>query len=67
MLDEFILTKVPAFVEYLRGEAAAVAIVHDDICEVIVLDDMMEGNDVGMSGGKLVETDLTQVQSTSTG
>jgi hypothetical protein len=54
-------------VEDLGEEIAVLAIVHNDICEIFVLNDTMEGNDVGMSGGELVETDLTQVQLASTG
>jgi len=59
--DEFILAKVPAMVDNLGGEVTVLAKVHNDICEILVLDDTMERNDVGVSGGKLVETDLTQV------
>ena len=67
VLDEFILAKVPALVEDLGEEATILAVVHNDICEIFVLNDTMEGNDVGMGGGKLVETDLSQVQLASTG
>jgi len=67
VLDEFILTKVPALVEDLGEEVTILAIVHNDICEIFVLNDTMEGNDIGMSGGEFVETDLAQVQLASTG
>jgi len=67
VLDEFILAKVPALVEDLGEEITILTIVHNDICEIFVLDDTMERNDVGVSGGELVETDLTQVQLASTG
>jgi hypothetical protein len=67
VLDEFILAKVPALVEDLGEEVTVFAIVHNDICEIFVLNNTMEGNDVGVSGGELVETDLTQVQLASTG
>ena len=67
VLDEFILAKVPALVEDLGKEITILAIVHNDICEIFVLNDTMEGNNIWMSGGKLVEADLTQVQLASTG
>lgn len=67
VLDELILAKVPALVEDLGEEVTILAIVHNDICEIFVLDDTMEGNNIGVSRGKLVETDLTQVQLASTG
>ena len=67
VLDEFILAKIPALVEDLGEEVTVLAIVHNDVCEIFVLDDTMEGNDIGVSGGELVETDLTQVQLASTG
>lgn len=67
VLDEFILAKVPALVEDLGEEVTVLAIVHNDISEIFVLNDTMEGNDIWVSGGKLVETDLTQVELASTG
>jgi hypothetical protein len=67
MLDKFILAKVPALVEDLGEEVTVLAIVHNDVCEIFVLDDTMEGNDIRVSGGELVETDLAQVQLASTG
>ena len=67
VLDDLILAKVPALVEDLGEEVTVLAIVHNDICEIFVLDDTMEGNDIGMGRGKLVETNLAQVQLASTG
>jgi len=67
VLDEFILAKIPALVEDLGEEVTVLAVVHNDVCEIFVLDDTMEGNDIGVSGGELVEADLTQVQLASTG
>ena len=67
VLDKFILAKVPALVEDLGEEVTVLAIVHNDVCEIFVLNDTMEGNDIGVSGGELVETDLTQVQLASAG
>ena len=67
VLDEFILAKVPALVEDLSEEVTVLAIVHNDICEIFVLNNTMERNDVWMGGGKLVETDLAQVELASTG
>jgi hypothetical protein len=67
VLDEFILAKVPALVEDLGEEVTILAIVHNDICEIFVLNDTMEGNDIWMGGGKFVETNLAQVQLASTG
>ena len=67
VLDELILAKVPALVEDLGEQVTILTIVHNDICEIFVLDDTVKGNDIGMGGGKLVETDLAQVQLTSTG
>ena len=51
-LSKFILAKVPVLAEDL-GEQVAIL--------------TMEGNAIGMGGGKLVETDLVQVQFTSMG
>ena len=67
ILDEFILTKVPAPVEDLHEEITALVVVHNDIRKIFVLGDTKEGNDAGMSGGQLVEADLTQVQFASAG
>ena len=67
VLDEFILAKIPALVEDLGEEVTVLAIIHNDVCKIFVLDDTMEGNDIGVSGGEFVETDLTQVQLASTG
>lgn len=67
VLDEFILAKVPALVEDLGEEVTILTIVHNDICEIFVLNNTMEGNDIGVGGGKLVETDLAQVQLASAG
>ena len=67
MLDKFILAKVPALVEDLSEEVTVLAIVHNDVCEIFVLDDTMEGNDIGVSGGEFVEANLTQVQLATTG
>ena len=67
VLDEFILAKVPALVEDLSEEVTVLAIVHNDICEIFVLNNTMERNDVWVGGGKLVETDLAQVELASTG
>ena len=61
VLDKFILAKVPALVEDLGEEVTILAIVHNDICEIFVLDNTMERNDIWVGGGKLVETDLAQV------
>ena len=67
VLDEVILAKVPALVEDLGEEVTILAIVHNDICEILVLYDAVEGNDVGVSRGKLVGMDLVQVQLASAG
>ena len=62
VLDEFFLPKVPALVEGLGDEVIILAIVHNDAGEMFAFDDTVEGDDIGVSGGKLVETDLEQVQ-----
>ena len=67
VLDELILAKVPALVEDLGEEVTVLAIVHNDVSEIFAIDDTLEGDDVGVSGGELVETDLAQVQLASTG
>jgi hypothetical protein len=67
VLDEFILAQVPALVEDLGEEVTILTIVHNDICEIFVLNNTMEGNDIGVGGGELVETDLAQVQLASAG
>ena len=61
VLDEFILAEVPALVEDLGEEVTVLAVVHDDIREIFILNNTMEGNDIWVGGGKLVETDLAQV------
>jgi hypothetical protein len=66
VLDELILAKVPALVEDLGEEVAILAIVHNDIRKIFVLDDTMERDDIGVGGGALVEMDLAQVQLAST-
>ena len=67
VLDEFILAKVPALVEDLGEEVTVLAIVHNDICEIFVLNNTMEGNDIWVGGGELVETDLAGVEQSSAG
>ena len=67
VLDEFILAKVPALVEDLGEEVTVLAIVHNDVSEIFAFDDTMEGDDIGVGGGKLVEADLAEVQLASTG
>ena len=67
VLDEFILAKIPALVEDLGKEVTVLTIVHNDVCEIFVLDDTMEGDDVWVSRCELVETDLAHVQLASTG
>ena len=67
VLDELILAKVPALVEDLGEEVPVLAIVHNDVREIFVLDDTMEGDDVWVGGCELVETDLAQVQLSSAG
>ena len=52
VLDEFILANAPALMEDLGEETAILAVVHNDIREIFVLDETMEGNDIGTSGGK---------------
>ena len=62
LFNEFILAKIPTVVENLGQEAAILAIVHNDVYEIFALHDMMERNDIGMSGRELVEMDLLQVR-----
>jgi hypothetical protein len=61
MFDELILAKILVPVEDLSEEITVLAMVRNDECGIFVLDDVMEGDDVGVSGGELVETDLVQV------
>ena len=58
VLDEFILAKVPALVEDLGEEFTILAIVHNNVSEIFAFDDTMGRDDIGVSGGKFVETDL---------
>lgn len=48
VLDEAIVSEVSSLVKDLREEVAIWAIVHDEVNEGTVLDDSMEGYDVGM-------------------
>ena len=66
LLDKFIFAEIPAPAD-LGEEVTVFTIIHNDVGEIIVLDDAAEGNEVGVSGGEHVETDLMQVQLASAG
>ena len=59
--------EVPAPAEDLGEEVTVLAIVHNDVSEIFALDNTMEGGDIGVSGGKLMEPDLAQAQLASMG
>ena len=61
MHEKVILVKAPALVEDLCEVVTSLTIAHinNDICETFVLNKTVDGNDVGISGGKSVETNLT--------
>ena len=60
-LNKFVIAQITAMVEDLREQVAVLAIVHNNISVLWVLDDAVERNDVGMRRGELVECDLAQV------
>ena len=66
-LDEFILAKVLSLVGDLGEEVTVLVMIHNHVCEIFVLDDTMEGNDIVVSGGERVKTDFTQVRLASAG
>lgn len=61
-LNKIVIAQITTMVEDLRKQVAVLAIVHNDIGVLWVLDDAVEGNNVGVRGGELVEGDLAHVQ-----
>lgn len=61
-LNKFVISQITTMVEDLREQVAVLAIVHNDISVLWVLDDAVEGNNIGVRRGELVECDLAQVE-----
>ena len=61
VFDEEVVSKIPTVMQYLREEVAVVGIVHNNVSEVALLDDAVEGDDVGVGGRNLMEGDFADV------
>jgi len=61
VLDESVVSEIPAIVEDLREEVVVGSVIHDNIRAVVLLDDAMEGDNAWMGGCELVEGDLADV------
>jgi len=55
VFDEVVVTKITAIVENLRKEVVVCGIIHDNISVIVVFNDAVEGDDVGMTTGELME------------
>ena len=62
VLDEMVLAEVATVVEDLGEEVAVGGKVHDEVGVVVLLDDAVEGDDVGVGRGEAVEGDLAHVE-----
>lgn len=62
LLDESIIAQIASPVKDLSEKVAVRAVVHDDEGVLVVLDDAVKRDDVGVARRELVERDLTDVE-----
>jgi hypothetical protein len=54
VFDELILTEISPLMKDLGEEVPVLAIIHNNICEILVFDDPVQGYDIGVHRGEFV-------------
>jgi hypothetical protein len=61
VLDECVVTEIPAVVKNLRKEVVVGGVIHNNISVIEVFHDAMQSYDTGVDGGELVKGDFSDV------
>lgn len=62
MFDDMVIAEVARLVQDLCEQVFVWSIIHDDVCIVEVLDNAVEGDDGGVSGGDLVQRNFAHME-----